>query len=160
TGIESLHETASGNFASRHSERFGAAGRRDVQGDPDSRDARDLEPAESHVGPAGIALCEHQPGPVYRPARRRRVQFLSPLLAGGAAAYGLFIDSMGTLWFGCGIGLCTVGKDGAKVFGSEAVGYRWVVGTRSWPMRKAISGFAVRGTFACGARVRRSSSGA
>src|SRR5882762_5076627 len=46
--------------------------------------------------------------------------YLNPSRAGGEAAYGLFIDSAGTLWFGCGTALCALVKDEVTVFGSEA----------------------------------------
>ena len=44
----------------------------------------------------------------------------NPPRAGGVAAYGLFIDSTGALWFGCGTSLCTLTKDELTVFGGEA----------------------------------------
>jgi signal transduction histidine kinase/ligand-binding sensor domain-containing protein/CheY-like chemotaxis protein len=44
----------------------------------------------------------------------------NPSQAGGVAAYGLFIDTTGDLWFGCGTALCVLRKAGVTVFGSEA----------------------------------------
>ena len=38
-------------------------------------------------------------------------QYPNPPQAGGVAAYGIYIDSKGAMWFGCGRALCTFSQD-------------------------------------------------
>src|SRR6202043_1141000 len=44
----------------------------------------------------------------------------NPPAAGGAAAYGIYIDSNdGAVWFGCGQALCNLSQDRVTVFGND-----------------------------------------
>jgi signal transduction histidine kinase/CheY-like chemotaxis protein/streptogramin lyase len=121
--IESLHETASGIFlvgtrkglARRDGETFQTI---PIPGTPAISSQQSLTSDRQGV----LYVATSQGLFIGQPAGRRYNfhSYPNPLRAGGAAAYGLFIDSTGELWFGCGTALCALAKDGVTVFGSEA----------------------------------------
>ena len=158
-GIESLHETASGillvgtqkGLARLDGETFKAI---PIPGMPAISSQQSLT-----SDPLGLLYVSTSQG------------LFIGLLAGAAYSFHLRCllavqrptDCSLIPWARCGsavVLVCALLPRMERKFSGVRLGCRWVVGTRSWPIRKAISGFAVRDTFACGARVRRSSSGA
>jgi len=121
--IESLHETASGillvgtqkGLARRDGETFQAI---PIPGMPAI--SSQLSLTSDRLGLVYVATSQ---GLFIGQSAGREYNFHpypNPSRAGGIATYGLFLDSSGEVWFGCGTALCVLAKDEVTVFGSEA----------------------------------------
>jgi signal transduction histidine kinase/ligand-binding sensor domain-containing protein/CheY-like chemotaxis protein len=121
--IESMHETASGillvgthdGLARRDGETFKPV---PISGTPAISSQQGVTSSPQRLLYVGTSLGLYigQPAGVEYNFRL----YPNPARAGGAAAYGVSLDSSGDLWFGCGTALCGLRKDGVTVFGAEA----------------------------------------